>query len=69
MVKNIIVKVRRYKIELKRLLRHNTKEYYSEIMQGTVYSHFTPEEISEIKNEINRINKTIQQYDKFRKIK
>ena len=69
MVKNIIAKVRRYKIELNRLLRQNTKEYYSEIMQGTIYSHFTPEEITEIKNEINRINKTIQQYDKFRKIK
>lgn len=69
MVKNIIVKVRRYKIELKKLLRHNTKEYYSEIMQGTVYSNLTPEEIIAIKNEINRINKTIQQYDKFRKIK
>jgi hypothetical protein len=69
MVKNIIVKLRRYKIELNRFLRFQIQEHYSETMESGVYTNLNEYDILEIKNEIKRVTLTIQQYDKFRKIK
>jgi hypothetical protein len=69
MVKNIIVKLRRYKIELNRFLRFQIQEHYSETMESGVYTHLSEIEILEIKKEIKRVTLTIQQYDKFRKIR
>jgi len=69
MVKTIIVKLRRYKIELNRFLRFQIQEHFSETMEGSVYTHLNEYDILEIKKEIKRVTLTIQQYDKFRKIK
>jgi len=69
MVKSIIIKMRRYKIELKRFLRFQIQEHYSETMESGVYTHLNEYDILEIKNEIKRVTLTIQQYDNFRKIR
>lgn len=69
MVKSIIAKMRRYKIELNRFLRFQIQEHYSESMESGVYTHLKEYDILEIKKEIKRVTLTIQQYDKFRKIR
>jgi hypothetical protein len=69
MVKSIIAKMRRYKIELNRFLRFHIQEHYSETMESGVYTHLNEYDVLEIKNEIKRVTLTIQQYDKFRKIR
>jgi hypothetical protein len=69
MVKSIIGKMRRYKIELNRFLRFQIQEHYSETMESGVYTHLNEYDVLEIKNEIKRVTLTIQQYDKFRKIR
>lgn len=69
MVRSIIVKLRRYKVELNRFLRFQIQEHYSETMESGVYTHLSEIEILKIKKEIKQVTLTIQQYDKFRKIR